>query len=389
MEYQKVEGEGRNSFLYIAGNNCYIKNKNHNGYIYLKCKNYQLCFGTAKIREGSDLLETMRGHSCDSKTDDFMHLEAIEKMRLKAATTYRGARKTQYSANPNNVEEAVLAISEPNPFTNILKGIVRFEDQLAILFCSSALLQILSGSTIIFIDATFRVVPSIFKGGQLLNISIVHCDIVLPVLTGRKEGIYIVIFRKIKDFSSDFQPRISMADYEAAIGSVLKVVFPEIRLFVSRFHYGQAILRKIKAVGLQSEYINPAIRRWGRKFVAMCLLPGELIRAEVYLLKTEMSRFANIETREKMRKFVYYFEKYWMTTQTPAFFSVHGLQFRTNNVSEALHSKMSRCMAAHPSFWRFLDNIYHQIILNAELELNQSQIGHQSRRGQRRESSIF
>ena len=45
MEYQKVEGERRNSFLYIAGNNCYVKNKNHNGYIYLKCKNY--CEGGA------------------------------------------------------------------------------------------------------------------------------------------------------------------------------------------------------------------------------------------------------------------------------------------------------------------------------------------------------
>ncbi|XP_047127655.1 uncharacterized protein LOC124808548 [Hydra vulgaris] len=228
MEYQKVEGERRNSFLYIAGNNCYVKNKNHNGYIYLKCKNYQLCVGTAKICEGSDLLETMRGHFCYSKTKDFSHLEVMERMRLKAATTQiplrqiymeiirycpenvknslsylkyeqilRGARKTQYSANPNSVEKPVLAISEPNPFTNILKGIVKFEDQLAILFCSSALLQILSGSTIIFIDATFRVVPSIFKGGQLLNISIMHSDIVLPVfhvlMTGRKEGIYIGI----------------------------------------------------------------------------------------------------------------------------------------------------------------------------------------------------
>ncbi|XP_047139376.1 uncharacterized protein LOC124815168 [Hydra vulgaris] len=194
-----------------------------------------------------------------------------------------------------------------------------------------------------------------------------HCDIVLPVfhvlMTGRKEGIYVAIFRKIKEILSDFQPRISMADYEAAISSALKVVFPEIRLTGCRFHYGQAILRNIKSVGFQSEYINnPGIKRWGRKFVAMCLLPCVLIRAEVDLLKTEMSRFANIETRKKMRKFVYYFEKYWMTTQTPAFFSVHGLQFRTSNVSESLHLKMNRCMAARPSFWRFLDNIYHQVL---------------------------
>nr|XP_047138295.1 uncharacterized protein LOC124814546 [Hydra vulgaris] len=83
---------------------------------------------------------------------------------LKCEQILCAARKIQYRANPKSVEEAVLAISEPNPFTNILKGIVRFEDQLAIVFFSSALLQILSGSTIILIGATFRVVPSIFKG---------------------------------------------------------------------------------------------------------------------------------------------------------------------------------------------------------------------------------
>ena len=65
---------------------------------------------------------------------------------FKCEQILRGARKTQYSANPNSVEEAVLAISEPNPFNNILKGIITIEDQLTILFCSSALLQILSGS---------------------------------------------------------------------------------------------------------------------------------------------------------------------------------------------------------------------------------------------------
>ena len=36
-------------------------------------------------------------------------------------------------------------------------------------------------------------------------------------------------------------------------------------------------------------------------------------------------------------------------------FSVFGLRHRTNNVSEALHSKMSKSMLTHPGFWRFLE----------------------------------
>ena len=45
-----------------------------------------------------------------------------------------------------------------------------------------------------------------------------------------------------------------MADYETAIGKAMKEVFPAACNTGCRFHYGQALLRKLKAVGLQTEY---------------------------------------------------------------------------------------------------------------------------------------
>ena len=47
-----------------------------------------------------------------------------------------------------------------------------------------------------------------------------------------------------------------MADYETAIGNSMNEVFPAVRITECPFHYGQALLRKLKAVGLQTEYIN-------------------------------------------------------------------------------------------------------------------------------------
>ena len=161
-------------------------------------------------------------------------------------------------------------------------------------------------------------VPAVFSGGQLLNISIEYGNITLLVvhalMTGRKEGLYRCIFQKIKEIAPTLSPDILMADYEAAIDSAMNTVFPDVRLTGCRFHYGQAILKKLKAVGLQTEFINdPPVKKWGEKFIALCLLPSNLIRLELEFLKSEMNNQGNTQLKGKMRNFVQYFERYWMS----------------------------------------------------------------------------
>ena len=45
--------------MYMAGEFCYVKNKQCNDIIYLKCKNYQMCDDTAKINMSGEVLESM------------------------------------------------------------------------------------------------------------------------------------------------------------------------------------------------------------------------------------------------------------------------------------------------------------------------------------------
>ena len=129
-----------------------------------------------------------------------------------------------------------------------------------------------------------------------------------------------------------------MVDYEIAIRNSIKAVFPNIRVTGCRFHYGRAILKKIKAIGLQVECINiPVVRIWSCKFISICLLPANLIRSEVDKLKAKANHHSNVVVKEKMKKFIHCYERYWMLQKSPEMFSVHGLHHCTKNMSESLH----------------------------------------------------
>ena len=123
-------------------------------------------------------------------------------------------------------------------------------------------------------------------------------------MTGQKEGLYLRIFEKLLEFFPTLVPQIGMVDYKIAIRNSIKAVFPNIRVTGCRFHFGRAILKKIKAIGLQVEYINiPVVRIWSGMFISMCLLPANLIRPEVDKLKAEANHHSNIVVKEKIKSF--------------------------------------------------------------------------------------
>ena len=63
MNFTKIKGEKRHTYVYMAGEFCYVKNKQCNDIIYLKYKNYQMYDGTAKINVSGEVLESMRAHT--------------------------------------------------------------------------------------------------------------------------------------------------------------------------------------------------------------------------------------------------------------------------------------------------------------------------------------
>ena len=113
-----------------------------------------------------------------------------------------------------------------------------------------------------------------------------------------------------------------------AIKNTLFTVFDGIDLHGFQFYFGQAIIKKLKSVGLQSDYLNmPAIKKWGKKYVALCTLPAHYIPEEFQKLKGKTAAYPKSFVKKKMLKFGAYFTKYWMKKSS----KVHNFWFRSSH----------------------------------------------------------
>ena len=175
MQFLKVEGEKRNTYVYIVGEFGYYKSRDYKGIMYLKCKHYKLCDGTAEINPTTNLVEPMKSHTCGAKSEDFSYLQALGSMRdmaansqiplrqvyqtvtqsclgnVKKSLTYpkfeqilQEPKRSCYSTNPDSPNAAIDALNTENLLSNFYQGTVTFEDQYGLVFCSFYLLSILS-----------------------------------------------------------------------------------------------------------------------------------------------------------------------------------------------------------------------------------------------------
>ena len=78
----------------------------------------------------------------------------------------------------------------------------------------------------------------------------------------------------------DADPAVSQitVDFEIALWSVLRRLFPGVKLLGCAFHWTQALWRKIQALGLQGAYNNDdAVHKYLRKIMALPFLPASKI----------------------------------------------------------------------------------------------------------------
>lgn len=324
MEYRTLQGHRSNSTFYIVGSHCYLKNRQRDTLMYLRCHHYPQCAGSAKLSQTTQLVENIQVHTCGTTTEDYDYLTSLQRMRELSATTQRPpiliyqevmrdatpevrseltfpkvtqmlhyVRIKNFLQNPDSPSSAIDALeAETNPFPDFYQGHVTFQDQVALLFASPNLLHCLQNMKEIFVDATFRVVPRNFRGGQLFTILADYQGTVIPILhvlmTGKKEGLYKAVFMKISMLVPQFSPEVAMADFETAIKNGLKAVFPNVNVKGCRFHFGQALLKKLKAVGLMPAYLkDPAFRKWAKKYIALCCLPPDNIPEEFEKLRRQ------------------------------------------------------------------------------------------------------
>ena len=130
----------------------------------------------------------------------------------------------------------------------------------------------------IYIDATFKVVPRLFY--QLFTLFVNKSGYVFPVvfvlMTSKTTALYSAVFSKLRSMTPNFVPHRVMADFEAASVKGLQTVYgASVSVSGCWFHFAQAIGRRSKKLGLAEPYHRmPEVRLCIRAMMCLPLLPA-------------------------------------------------------------------------------------------------------------------
>ena len=126
-------------------------------------------------------------------------------------------------------------------------------DQRVLGFSTDSLLDFLKSTPHWLMDATFKIVPSIFT--QLLVIhgqwgvtnQTLPCVYVL--MKGKSQDLYTIVFRELRRVL-DFCPDTVMADFEKSLHNALQEVFENVQITGCFFHLCQSIRKHVQDLGL-------------------------------------------------------------------------------------------------------------------------------------------
>ncbi|CAF1067528.1 unnamed protein product [Rotaria sp. Silwood1] len=227
-----------------------------------------------------------------------------------------------------------------------------------LIFSSDQQLELLFESNTIFIDGTFDTSPGQFKQVYLFHahkfgqgLPAAFC-----LLPNKRGKTYTTLFELLKDqataMGKQFSPQRIVSDYEPAMLPIVQQEFPGSIHNGCMFHLHQAIHRKIKDLGLATEYLHDeTIRDQCRQLMALSLLPKDQVESQFQRLQTT--------TSPALGDLLLYFKHQWMYGVVPLeMWNFHDVIHRTNNTSEAYNLRFAtRLSKKHPNIWIFIQLI--------------------------------
>lgn len=181
-------------------------------------------------------------------------------------------------------------------------------------------------------------------------------------MTSRKKALYKVIFELLRDNFFVTKPQRMMSDYERAMRSAAKCVWPNIKTSGCVFHFRQAIRRKFKKLVPNGN--DPQTERrlaiLQRMIYNLQMLPSGLIRQGASEVYAQIRRYG---LQNLLYAMIRYVRDFWLNKTLPENFSMYGVEHRTNNFNESLNSRMNKGMSKHPSIYEFL-SFTREIMIN-------------------------
>jgi len=265
------------------------------------------------------------------------------------------------------------------------------DNDTAVIFVSDDQLELLGTASVVYVDATFRVVPSLFH--QLFTIFAPHAEHTFPIcfeLMSRKTtALYEAVFRVVQELVPYFQPSQVTADFEEAPATAARVVFGN-DLLVSRcwFHFAQALVKRMRKLRL----VNPLrddshLHTLFRCLLALLLLPAYEVRPGFEDVRSTLDDQS--PAKSLMQQLIRYVEKQWIDKSTvgPSILSVRDNQARTNNAFESFHASLRRRIVPHPNLFAFLGHL-QQTTIDSQSDVSRITSGLPIRRAKKRVNLI-
>jgi len=268
-----------------------------------------------------------------------------------------------------------------------------------LIFSNNSLLEILRGASILQMDGTFRICPTLYH--QLYTI---HCwyrnrciPVIYALLPTASSAVYAKLFDFLSQHLSSRSPVIVM-DMELAAKNAILSVLPDSTVKYCFYHFCQSHWRKIQELGHTVEYgSDPEFARGFRKFSALAFLPLYHIEKAFDLLYDELAE------DERFAEFISYFENNYVGRPNrhgvrgrPRFEMENWFQYtnvmneisRTNNRVEGWNRRAKELAdCAHPHVFK-LAKILIQDMENSDALITQAMSGHEPEAKRKRYSDF-
>ena len=314
-----------------------------------------------------------------SKMDSTEALRTKDIKNLKMAM-YR-ARRKRYGALPKSATETVENVKAAPIATNrnenmvLTAEVIGNENGLVIYSCVTNLRHLCQAETILG-DGTCFVSPRYFCQLYTIHGYFNHhyVPLVFCLLPRKTCDIYELTLQKIsghcKEFGFTLAPKHVLLDFERAARVAFQNVFPSASALCCRFHFAQAVMKKIGSIGLKSKYTDKdsETSHWLKQFFALPMLPPSEV-ADAFAFDI-MSNVPSDSQHKDIEQFADYMVDTFISPESPnpPTLWAAGPECktpRTNNGAETFHRHIKadlKCKS--PNIFLFQE---HLLLLQEEI----------------------
>ena len=247
------------------------------------------------------------------------------------------------------------------------QGDIKVHGARHIFFASLPQLNLLNNASVIYCDATFKVVRQPFC--QLFSLHSFLADdngykvkqvpLAFVMMSRRRKREYKAIFQHIKEIIPSINLFRLITDFEAAIWNGAREVFPNIIISGCNFHWGQALWRKVQELGLAVSYRTVgSVNEYIKLLFALPFIPEEHILPSFI----EIAACATPD----IQPLIEYMDRTWMTGAmwSPADWCVFKRAIRSNNDVEGWHNRLNtRAQHSNISFYILISLLHSEAVL--------------------------